>query len=103
MQFRWPFPIKPQPDSANDAALRSAHVELSCAETALDQARAAYLRLRDTRQTAKLRLQQPVLDQALLRYHAARQAVRQLERPERAAMPWLTSPRRRGAVGTALK
>jgi hypothetical protein len=101
MQLRWPFPIRPQSDAADETALRSARAELSCAETELDQARAAYLRLRDSRQPAKLRLQQSVLDQALLRYHAARQVVRQLERPEFAAMPWLSPPRRRSGIGAA--
>jgi hypothetical protein len=98
MQFRWPFPIRPQSHPTDEANLRVARAELSSAEGELDQARAAYLRLQNSRQTAKLRLQQSVLDQALLRYHAARQAVRSLERPEIGAMPWLGLPRRRGAA-----
>jgi len=98
MQFRWPFPIRPQSHPTDEATLHVARAELSSAEGELDQARAAYLRLQNSRQTAKLRLQQSVLDEALLRYHAARQAVRYLERPEIGAMPWLGLPRRRGAA-----
>ncbi len=98
MQFRWPFPIRPQSHPTDEAILRVARAELSSAEGELDQARAAYLRLQNSRQSAKLRLQQSVLDEALLRYHAARQAVRSLERPEIGAMPWLGLPRRRGAA-----
>jgi hypothetical protein len=102
MQFRWPFPIKTQSDVADEAALRSASAELSCAETELDQARTVYLRLQTSHQTAKLRLQQSVLDQALLRYHAARQAIRQLEQADLGTMPLLGSQRRRGSVGSVL-
>ena len=102
MQFRWPFPIRPQSHPADEATLRAARAELSGAEAELDQARAAYLRLQNSRQSAKLRLQQSVLDQALLRYHAARQEVRQLERPEIGAMPWLGLPRRRGAANAGI-
>ncbi len=102
MQFRWPFPIRPQSPSMDEAVLRAARAELSSAEAELDQARAAYLRLQNTRQTAKLRLQQSVLDQALLRYHAARQTVRQLERPDIGAMPWLGLPRRRSTATVAI-
>jgi hypothetical protein len=107
MQFRWPFPNRthnrPADDAAlHDAALCQARTELNLAETALDQARITYLRLQDARQTAKLRLQQAVLDEALLRYHAARQSVRILEQQDIAATPWLGSIRRRGLVGAAL-
>ena len=102
MQFRWPFPIRPQSPPRDEAALRAARAELSSAEAELDQARAAYLRLQETRQAARLRLQQSVLDRALLRYHAARQAVRLLEQPNVGAMPGLNPVGRRGPVDTAV-
>lgn len=101
MQFRWPFPLRPQCCSVDEAVLHAARGELSCAEVELEQARAAYLKLQSARQPAKLRLQQSVLDQALLRYHAARQAVRQLEQPEIGTLPWL-GQRRRGGSDAAL-
>jgi hypothetical protein len=82
MQFRWPFQHK------DEAALNVARTELASAEAALDTARAVYLRLQDSRQTAKLRLQQSVLDNALHRYHAARWSVRALERQDLVPAPW---------------
>jgi hypothetical protein len=101
MQFRWPFPIKPiQP--VDETVLGRARTELITAEMALDAARATYLRLQESRQTAKLRLQQSVLDDALQRYHVARQELRALDRQEIAPAPWTSAARRRLSGGTTL-
>jgi hypothetical protein len=102
MQFRWPFPIKPLHQPVDETALGRARSELAMAEMALDAARATYLRLQEARQPAKLRLQQSVLDDALHRYHLARQAVRALEQQNAVLASWTGTARRRVPGGTSL-
>jgi hypothetical protein len=102
MQFRWPFPIKPIHQPVDETALGRARAELAVAELALDAARATYLRLQEARQAAKLRLQQSVLDDALHRYHLARQAARTLEQQNAVLASWTGTARRAVPGGTAL-
>jgi|GEM_PF-6112983 hypothetical protein len=99
MQFRWPFLNKTLRRPADERALDEARANLALAEMALDAARAAYLRLRDSRQPGKLHLQQSALDQALDRYHARRHALRALQQPDAAATPWAGLSRGRTQSG----
>jgi len=100
MQFRWPFPIKPIHQPVDETELGRARSELAMAEMALDAARATYLRLQEARQPAKLRLQQSALDDALHRYHLARQGVRALEQQNAVLASWTGTARRRVPGGT---
>jgi hypothetical protein len=103
MALRWPFSTKPVHPVPDDHTISHARAELALAEAALVAARAAYLRLRNSYQPpAVLRLHQSALDQALHRYHAARHALRALDRSEIGVGAWTPiSPRRRANEGRA--